>query len=118
MRFDVEVVKREVTKEGMAVVRIIGPADRRLCALDVQASKLASLRCSNSTALDFLLLASVVYALDKLVPRAETPDAWTRDITFTLPVSSPGVWKATRRDVVECLSFLTGDRWRVDFTEL
>ena len=67
--------------------------------------------------LDFLFLASVVYSVDKLIPRKKTDDQWTRTLELSLPVSDPKKWSAVTDDLKTCLSFLTGDVWSIDFTE-
>lgn len=68
-------------------------------------------------ALDFVLLAGAVYLLDKGVRRRRTPDAWTRSFEVSFPVSSPPHWDVARDVLQSALCFLTGDRWRIGFTE-
>src|SRR5205823_5613042 len=65
--------------------------------------------------LDLVLLASVVYVLDKGVPRRQAEDAWTRDFSVRFPVSAPRLWDGARTPLEECLTFLTGDEWDVGF---
>ena len=50
--------------EGIAAMALYEDG-ARLCALDIQYSLLRELRNANPIALDFLVLASAVYALDK-----------------------------------------------------
>lgn len=119
MRITARVQPRAFTRENFAVVRLVGDgATGELAQLDVEYSKLVPLRTSNPLALDFLLCAASVYAIDKLILRACAADSWTRDIALTLPVSDVDRWTSASRHLVEALSFLTGDRWEVEFVPL
>jgi len=69
------------------------------------------------TAVDLVLLAVTVYAIDCLVPRKTAQDAWTRDLAFEMPVSDPALWTAAQADLERCLSFLSGDRWSITFSQ-
>jgi hypothetical protein len=65
---------------------------------------------------DLLLLAVVVYALDRRVSRwSASSDNWTRSFSFTLPVDRPALWQEIKPVVDECLSFLSGDEWDVRY---
>lgn len=68
-------------------------------------------------AVDLVLLAVTVYAIDCLVPRETTQDVWTRDLAFEMPVADPALWTAARPNLERCLSFLSGDRWTVTFSQ-
>jgi 7-cyano-7-deazaguanine synthase in queuosine biosynthesis len=57
----------------------------------------------------FLLAALGVWAADKLLPRREAPDAWTREIVLHLP--TPASWGSLTPALVGLLNFLTGDGW-------
>jgi hypothetical protein len=59
----------------------------------------------------FLLLALGVWAADKLLPRWETPDAWTRQFLLHLP--APENWRPLAPELGRVLSFLTGDDWEL-----
>lgn len=118
MQATVQIDPTHATKEGFAVVRVVRDGGEPLCMLDVEFTKLAALNYKGPRALDLLLLASVIYALDKVVPRADAADAWTRNLTLTVPVSDPSVWDAAKPDLLDCLSFLSGDRWQINFTLL
>lgn len=87
----------------------------RICELDIQYERLAPLRNRNAAALDFLLFATCVYALDRSLVRETMDDCWTRAYSLTLPVSDPSRWKQSRSSFVNCLEFLTGDRWNLSF---
>jgi hypothetical protein len=117
MNVNVSVDPGAATKEGFAVVSLQS-GGQLLGQLDVEFSHLASLQAGNPRALDLLLLASVVYAIDKLVPRDTAADWWTREFSVRLPVSDPSLWSSAAPELVKSLSFLTGDLWAVDFVQL
>jgi hypothetical protein len=90
-----------------------------LCSLRVDCSELRKVGpVSSSTVLDLLFLAIVVYALDRRIPRTSASDNWTRYLAFTLPVSDAQVWSSVKLPLEKCLSFLTGDKWEIDFRPL
>lgn len=65
---------------------------------------------------DFFHLAGAVFCADKTITRAETPDFWTRDISLTAPVSDPELWEGVADLLRKALSFLSGDRWHLEFS--
>lgn len=67
--------------------------------------------------LDFLLVASLCYVIDKIVPRSNTPDHWTREFEVEFPVSSSKIWGEVVHNLEKTLRFLTGDEWRISFYE-
>lgn len=69
-------------------------------------------------ALDFLFLSSIVYVIDKIVPRMDFEDNWTRDIELEIPLSEPDKWEKAKSDLENILSFLSGDYWKLEFTTL
>lgn len=71
----------------------------------------------SEVATDFFLLAASVYCLDRNESRDDASDNWTRDLELTVPVSDTAVWSGSKGRVENLLSFLTGDRWVVEFTE-
>ena len=68
-------------------------------------------------ALDFFRLAGAVFCADKTIPRADTPDFWTRDISLAIPVSDPDLWDGAADVLRRALSFLSGDRWHLEFSQ-
>src|SRR5690606_36835318 len=67
-------------------------------------------------AVDLVLIAGIVYLLDKGIPRRLAADAWTRQFSASFPVSAPHHWRRARTALEEALRFLTGDEWAVTFT--
>lgn len=103
--------------EGIAAMALYEDG-LHLRALDIQFSLLRALGNTNPIAMDFLILASAVYALDKTIVRAAAGDGWTRDIALSMPVSDPVLWNAAAPELTETIAFLTGDRWRFAFLPL
>jgi 7-cyano-7-deazaguanine synthase in queuosine biosynthesis len=64
---------------------------------------------------DLLRLGGAVYCTDKVVKRAATLDAWTRDLSLRVPVSNVALWDGAKPELVKALSFLSGDHWDLDF---
>jgi 7-cyano-7-deazaguanine synthase in queuosine biosynthesis len=64
---------------------------------------------------DLLHLGGAVYCIDKLALRAETGDAWTRELELNAPVRTRPHWQRARPALTEALTFLSGDRWRLRF---
>lgn len=73
------------------------------------AQMLAAPQLPGEAAQTFLLAALGVWAADKLLPRREALDAWTREIILHLPAS--GLWSQLAPDLSRLLNFLTGDDW-------
>jgi 7-cyano-7-deazaguanine synthase in queuosine biosynthesis len=72
---------------------------------------------ANVVGLDFLVICACVYAVDKIAPRADSPDRWTRTLELSIPVRSRDTWTATADALAEAVCFLTGDSWSFEFTE-
>src|SRR2546423_12865548 len=64
-----------------------------------------------AAALDLLKVAAAVYCADRLTTR---PGTWTRSIELNVPVREPELWGAVGDELVEAISFLSGDRWQLD----
>jgi len=67
--------------------------------------------------LDFLVICACVYGVDKIVPRSDTPDLWTRTLEVSIPVRNRETWAASSAALAEAVSFLTGDSWSFEFTD-
>lgn len=66
-------------------------------------------------AIDFAAFAFSVVAVDKLIPRADSPDGWTRMIDLTIFLSEPEKWVLVKAKIEKMLRFLTGDFWTLTF---
>lgn len=72
-------------------------------------------RYTSRISLEFLLLAHIVYVVDKMVPRKNAVDEWTRDLDVSVPTQCRSQWNAIKNHLEELISFLTGDHWTFDF---
>jgi len=68
-------------------------------------------------AADFYRIAATVQAADIRIPRKESFDNWTRDITLHLPVSDENLWVPAKEPLTKLLRFLTGDQWSIHLRE-
>jgi hypothetical protein len=112
----VHIDEKNSTSEGFPVSKILNDDGTALTTLDVQATRFGFPALPGWVAADFLLIASIVYTIDKLIDRSEAEDGWTRTFDVVIPVSSPTVWRMVNRELDECVSFLTGDRWKFEFS--
>ena len=117
MTYTVQIDKLASTSEKFPVVSIVDAGGGSLAALDVQSTAFGLRRLPSRVASDFLLVAAVVYALDKLVLRSEAANAWTRTFSVTIPVSDASLWASASTELNACVSFLTGDVWTFNFTD-
>lgn len=118
MDIQVSIHKPRPSQPEFADVRLECFRPKKSTRLDLAFAPIATLcGVSSDNALDFLYLASVVYSVDKLVSRKAATDRWTRNLEVTIPVSSPATWNRILPKINECLSFLTGDEWRLQFTK-
>ncbi len=66
--------------------------------------------------IDFVRLATAVFAADRSTPRARGGSNWSRrDLELTVPVFDPDAWRAIEPRLSPLLQFLTGDRWALRF---
>ena len=118
MKIDTHISPTEAAKE-LAVVTLRCVDHDVECVLDLDFSVLHD-RCNipDSIIFDLLFFASVVYSVDKLISREKTDDRWTRTMELCLPVSNHEKWITVAEDIEICLTFLTGDNWKIRFTKL
>lgn len=67
--------------------------------------------------LDFLLIASTVYAINKIVPRSSATDLFRRVLKVSMPLHEPAPWTGAAETLAEAISFLTGDDWKFEFVQ-
>ena len=116
LHIQVDVSNTETTNFEIAKVQL-NCSELRLCtALDIDFATLRnSCGVPSNVSLDFLFIASIVYAVDKLIPRRKAPDSWTRQLDVSLPVDNAQLWNSVKASLEPILSFLTGDIWTLDF---
>lgn len=119
MQINALVSPTETTTHEFAKVELQIPGGQVSTALDLNFSKIREtcIEAANAT-LDFLLLSSIVYVVDKLVAREEAQDCWTRDLKLNIPVANLGLWSPLKGNLESALSFLTGDNWHINFSPL
>lgn len=109
-----QVVVGDVYQNGFLQTSIKGQSS--ISALQIKIDCLRNKRCRFiPIAEDFFLIAAVVYSLDKMVPRGQTNDNWTREIQVAIPVLEQARWSGVAAGLAHCIGFLTGDRWSFSF---
>ncbi|HPT72198.1 MAG TPA: hypothetical protein PLE74_07945 [Candidatus Cloacimonadota bacterium] len=66
-------------------------------------------------AIDLFYISMFVTYADRLVQRKEFEDSWTRKFHLYIPVLCLDKWLKEKNIIEEMLSFLSGDRWSIDF---
>lgn len=69
----------------------------------------------NESALDLLYISLAVFAADRLEPRQNAPDAWSRNFDLYIPVLNLDRWVENKALLEKMLSFLSGDNWTFNF---
>lgn len=116
MNFDITINDRTLLTSGLATIAVREPDVGLNEVLDLNFDALYdAFDDVPPLSLDLLLIAGIVYLLDKSVPRRRSYDFWTRTLTVEFPVSDPSRWEAVRERLQTCLGFLTGDDWTVGF---
>jgi 7-cyano-7-deazaguanine synthase in queuosine biosynthesis len=117
MKIVVEQDQKEIVHE-LSLLRIRAETVERTFRLDLNLSSVLKFSWHiNEVGLDFLLICACVYAVDKIVPRTQSPDRWTRTLDVSIPVRNRDTWVATADALADAVSFLTGDSWSFEFTE-
>jgi len=67
---------------------------------------------------DLFLTGCFVYGIDILLPREKfAHNGWNREIEVEFPIENPDVFNKEKNILEATLSFLTGDEWRISFTQ-
>ncbi len=66
--------------------------------------------------IDFLSIALSVTAADTFVSRKKASDGWTRSIELKIPLYAPAPWLQVKDKLEKALHFLSGDLWRIEFS--
>lgn len=64
------------------------------------------------------MIAMSVVAADKAILRRYSPDGWTRKIELEIPLQNVEEWDKVKEKLEKMLRFLSGDFWRLTFTQL
>ena len=72
----------------------------------------------DNDAFDFFTIAMSVTAADSFCDRSRASDnAWARDFELYIPLSNPELWIPVKNKIEKALGYLTGDQWRLNFSE-
>lgn len=97
------------THDGLADVSTVGTS----LLQDIKVAGIAP----SAASWDFLTLALAVNAADHAVERCLSPDGWTRTIELEVALYEPEPFQRLVEDIQQALRFLTGDFWRLTFTD-
>ncbi|NTW00197.1 MAG: hypothetical protein HGA19_02700 [Oscillochloris sp.] len=116
MNFNITINSRMLLPSGLATITVHQPDTGLSEVLDLSFDDLyGAFDNASVLSLDLVLIAGIVYVLDKSVPRRRSYDFWTRTFEVEFPVSNPSLWEVVREPLQTCLRFLTGDEWVVGF---
>lgn len=117
MKITVEQDARGVFEE-LSLLRIRCEGIERQFRVDLDFSAIVDMSWRpHVLGLDFLVICACVYGIDKIVPRHDTPDLWTRTLEVSIPVRNRQTWVEASAALAEAVSFLTGDSWSFEFTD-
>ncbi len=116
MKISVKLDANSGGREGLAGVWIEGKELGESYRLDVPLRNVyRRFGVPDKIVLDFAVVASICYAIDKVVPRYDFDDRWTRKLEVEFAVSEPDAWNQVREGFDRALSFLSGDEWITSF---
>src|SRR6266540_7076402 len=108
MNFDITINDRTLLTSGLATIAVSEPNVGLNEVLDLNFDALYdAFDYVRPLSLDLLLIAGIVYLLDKSVPRRRSYYFWTRTFTIEFPVSDPFRFEAAPAPLQNTLSFLT-----------
>ena len=70
---------------------------------------------ASARAWDLLSIALSAVSADLAGHRDKSPDGWTREFSLAIAVIDPGFWNGQSETIEQLLSYLTTDRWSVEF---
>lgn len=120
MKIKIIVDKKNFNKSNFAKIQLILGKTEKNFSLDIGVQPFLENICNinSEAALDFLFISSIIYCIDKIVPRKIFKDGWTRKLELVIPVGNINRWILVKSEFEEILSFLTGDVWQIDFEKL
>lgn len=118
MKIDIQLDSENRHPDGLAKIAASVAESDMSYELDLPFSDLSRrFGAPNNLSLDLLLTASLCYVIDKMVPRAQAEDFWTRNFELEIPVADVDRWSGVSETLCEMLGFLTGDIWQITFRE-
>ena len=118
MKIEIKINETDRRADGLASVNIEVPALALSYNLHLPFDDLFE-RCGtpDDLNLDLLLTASLCYVADKLIPRREFYDAWTRTLEIEFSIKDVKLWRGISDSLTKALNFLTGDDWQISFKQ-
>lgn len=115
----VHINPQEATKNEFAMVTLNCESAGLSSSVNIDYSALLD-KCEvpNDMSIDFLFISTVIYCIDKLIPRVHSIDNWTRQLQTEIPVADSNLWNHNRDTLNKAISYLTGDLWDISFREL
>jgi len=114
----VSFAKEADRKKEVAGLSLHFEGGNREIPIDVNGSSLLKIsRRVPNLSQDLLTIASCVYAADEAILRSVEEDRWSRDISIEIPVRNLANWSSVAEELSDCLSFLTGDQWKLSFRQ-
>lgn len=72
----------------------------------------------NNTTYDLINFALGIYTIDQVISRQINGfQGWSRHLIVNFPVHNPQLWNNTKTDFENYLSFLSGDKWEINFRQ-
>ena len=68
-------------------------------------------------AFDFLTISMAVTAADTFSNRNKSDNSWSRELNLSIPLNSPSQWVSISNKLEKALCYLTGDKWKLNFSE-
>jgi hypothetical protein len=116
MKIEIHVHATRRQKNGLADISIHFPDLRLKRSLHIFIEKFVALFGQPEPLIcDLLIVASIVYVIDRSVSRSESEDMWTRNFEARIPVTDPKPWNRIAPELSATLSFLSGDVWEISF---
>jgi len=117
--FNVQITTKRQRRDKLLDLSIVVNKKYR-CTLKVNSFSCFTKFISNPTllSLDVLYFTSIIYTLDKLIPRNASADNWSREINVSIPVSNIELWNNGKKELEEGLAFLTSDNWNLTFVKV
>ncbi len=73
---------------------------------------------TNNLVADFSNIAIAVYSIDQICNRTKSGyHGWSRYLNLYIPVYNPGNWGLVKNELENILSFLSGDKWVLNFRD-
>ncbi len=116
MKVNIEINEKNRRNDGLAEIIVKSPENDLEASLALPFNDIYELfGTPDETSLDLLIIASLCYVIDKIIPRRDSFDAWTRSLQVELPVANVTKWNGALDKLTKAINFLTGDRWDISF---